>query len=325
MEVNDLKIIFFGTPEFAVESLEALLDEGFNISAVVTMPDKVGGRGNKIIESAVKQCAVKHNLPLLQPVKLSDPGFVGQLRSYGADLFIVIAFRMLPRVVWTMPPLGTFNLHASLLPKYRGAAPINRAIMNGETETGVTTFLLKHELDTGDILMQRRLEIGPDENVGSLYERLMHTGAELTVQTVRTIADGTARPVPQDSLKDIAPSPAPKIFHDDCRIDWTCGAAQIHNQVRGLSPVPGAWCGFTCGGRQGQPETTIKVLETRLAERMPLEPGQIAVGSKKLFVGTGSGTIELLTVQPAGKRPMSALAWLNGVRPWQDGRIPWLL
>lgn len=325
MKVNDLKIIFFGTPEFAVESLEALLDEGFNISAVVTMPDKVGGRGNKIIESAVKQCAVKHNLPLLQPVKLSDPGFVGQLRSYGADLFIVIAFRMLPRVVWTMPPLGTFNLHASLLPKYRGAAPINRAIMNGETETGVTTFLLKHELDTGDILMQHRLEIGPDENVGSLYERLMHAGAELTVQTVRTIADGTARPVPQDSLKDIAPSPAPKIFHDDCRIDWTCGAAQIHNQVRGLSPVPGAWCGFTCGGWQGQPETTIKVLETRLAERMPLEPGQIAVGSKKLFVGTGSGTIELLTVQPAGKRPMSAPAWLNGVRPWQDGRIPWLL
>ena len=195
-----MKIVFFGTPEFAVESLEALINDGADICAVVTMPDKVGGRGNKVIESDVKKCAVAHGLPVLQPVKLSDPAFLEQLASYGADLFIVIAFRMLPRVVWTMPPLGTFNLHASLLPQYRGAAPINRAIMNGEKVTGVTTFLLKHEIDTGDILMQEAVEIGPDENIESLYDRLMKVGSRLTLATVKALAEGTAKPIPQDSL-----------------------------------------------------------------------------------------------------------------------------
>ena len=200
IEMKQLRIVFFGTPEFAVESLEALIGAGFDIAAVVTMPDKIGGRGHRVIESAVKLAAIAHGLPVLQPEKLSAPEFVDRLKEIAADLFIVIAFRMLPRVVWTMPPMGTFNLHASLLPRYRGAAPINRAIMNGETRTGVTTFLLKHEIDTGDILAQESTAIGPDENVGSLYGRLMKIGAGLTVSTVRAIAEGTTKPVPQDNV-----------------------------------------------------------------------------------------------------------------------------
>ena len=200
IEMKQLRIVFFGTPEFAVESLEALIGAGFDIAAVVTMPDKIGGRGHRVIESAVKLAAIAHGLPVLQPEKLSAPEFVDRLKEIAADLFIVIAFRMLPRVVWTMPPMGTFNLHASLLPRYRGAAPINRAIMNGETRTGVTTFLLKHEIDTGDILAQESTAIGPDENVGSLYGRLMKIGAGLTLSTVRAIAEGTAKPVPQDNV-----------------------------------------------------------------------------------------------------------------------------
>lgn len=325
MELKDLKIIFFGTPEFAVESLEALLQAGADIAAVVTMPDKIGGRGNKVIESAVKRCAVAHGLPLLQPVKLSDPDFVQQLRDYGADLFIVIAFRMLPRVVWQMPPMGTFNLHASLLPQYRGAAPINRAIMNGETRSGVTTFLLKHEIDTGDILMQEAVEIGPDEDLGSLYDRLMAVGARLTVETVAAIAQGTAKPIPQDSLLGgCEPTPAPKIFHDDCRMDFAKGSAAMHNLVRGLCPVPGAWCELTLGGPDGAPETTLKVLKTARCSTSKLRPGELAAEGRRVCVGTSDGDLELLQVQPAGKRPMAAADWYNGLRANQNGRLPYL-
>lgn len=326
MDIKDLKIVFFGTPEFAVESLEALLAAGCNVCAVVTMPDKVGGRGNKVIESAVKKCALAHGLPLLQPVKLSDPAFVDELRGFGADLFIVIAFRMLPRVVWMMPPLGTFNLHASLLPQYRGAAPINRAMMNGEKRTGVTTFLLKHEIDTGDILRQESTPIDPDENVASLYDRLMHIGARLTVDTVRELAEGTAKPIPQDELLGGAvPTPAPKIFHDDCRIDWNKSAATVHNLVRGLSPVPGAWCELSLGGPDGHAETTLKVLETCVdAEPEPLSPGELAVAGKQLHCGTADGSVTLITVQPAGKKAMAATAWYNGLQPAKNNRIPWL-
>lgn len=324
MDIKDLGIVFFGTPEFAVESLEALIDNGFNIKAVVTMPDKIGGRGHKVIESAVKLCAVRHGLPLLQPEKLSDPQFVGQLREIGADLFIVIAFRMLPRVVWTMPPLGTFNLHGSLLPKYRGAAPINRAIMNGETETGVTTFMLKHEIDTGDILRQESIEIGPDENVGSVYERLMHLGARLTVDTVRHIATGDLKAMPQDELtKGVEPIPAPKIYHEDCRIDWHGTRAAVHNQVRGLSPVPGAWCSLAMGDEEPGQQSTLKVLATAIPDASePLVPGELLLKGGEVYAGAADGSVRLVTVQAAGKRAMPAADWYRGLRADENGRKP---
>lgn len=315
MTEKDLKIVFFGTPDFAVESLEALISGGFNVAAVVTMPDKVGGRGHKVIESAVKKCAVAHNLPLLQPERLSDPIFVEQLKEIGADLFIVIAFRMLPRVVWQMPPMGTFNLHGSLLPKYRGAAPINRAIMNGETETGVTTFMLQHEIDTGDILQQESITINPDENFESVYNRLMHIGAGLTLDTVRNIVAGTLTPMPQDEiLKGAEPTPAPKIFTEDCRIDWSKSAAEVHNHVRGLSPIPSAWTTVTSEGSEEQ-GSILKILETRLAPgEATLRPGNMTFVGKSVLVGTADGVIKLLTVKPEGKRAMPAADWFRGLR-----------
>ena len=237
-KLQDIKIVFFGTPEFAVASLDALVSKGANIAAVVTMPDKPAGRGHKMYQSDVKKYAEAHGLPLLQPANLKDPQFIDVLQAIGADLFIVIAFRMLPQAVWQMPPLGTFNLHASLLPKYRGAAPINWAVMNGETETGVTTFMLKHEIDTGDILSQRKIEILPTDNVGDVHDRLMAIGAEEVVKTVEMIAAGTAKPMPQPEGEF---TPAPKIFKEDCHIDWSQNTETIHNQVRGLSPYPAAY------------------------------------------------------------------------------------
>lgn len=327
MKPNNIKIVFFGTPDFAVESLRRLLGEGYDVRAVVTMPDKTGGRGNRIIESAVKKFAVEAGLPVLQPQKLSDPAFVESLRALDADLFIVIAFRMLPRVVWTMPPLGTFNLHGSLLPQYRGAAPINHAIINGEKRTGVTTFLLKHEIDTGDILGQESIEIGPDEDFGTVYDRLMHIGADLTVRTVADIAAGTINPMPQDTLDTTELKGAPKIFHDDCRVDWRKDASAVHNLVRGLSPLPGAWCEFSLGGAQGAALSSLKVLRTRLAgpEAPALQPGELVQTGRKVLCGCGCGAVELITVQPSGKKAMDASAWYNGLRAGTDGRCPWLL
>ena len=216
MKKEDLKIVFFGTPDFAVESLKRLVDNGFHVAAVVTMPDKPAGRGHHLLQSAVKQYAVAQGLPLLQPVNLKDEEFVNELRAIGADLHIVIAFRMLPQVVWAMPPLGTFNLHASLLPKYRGAAPINWAVMNGDTETGVTTFFLKHEIDTGDIIEQRSVPIARTDNVEAVHDRLMMLGADMVLHTVQSIVDGTVTPIPQDQLLTAGeePTPAPKIFKE---------------------------------------------------------------------------------------------------------------
>lgn len=323
--MNNPKIVFFGTPEFAVASLDALVSNGCDVAAVVTMPDKAAGRGQHLSQSAVKKYALEHNLPVLQPEKLKDPAFVEALSGIGADLFIVIAFRMLPEVVWQMPPLGTFNLHASLLPLYRGAAPINRAVMNGDTQTGVTTFMLKHEIDTGDILRQEKIEIGPDENVGSVHDRLMELGAELTLDTVRHIAAGDLTPIPQDKLMEgLAPTPAPKIFKEDCRIDWTKSANEIHNHVRGLSPYPAAWCDMKLFADQVETATTVKVLETRMSEipDLVLAPGELALYGKRAYAGTKDGLIELLLVQPAGKRPMSAVDYMRGLRIGENGRSP---
>lgn len=315
MQNNKLKIVFFGTPEFASASLEALIENKYDVAAVVTMPDKHAGRGHKLITSHVKDTAAKYNLPILQPEKLRDPIFLEQLREIGADLFVVIAFRMLPREVWSMPPKGTFNLHASLLPKYRGAAPINRAIMNGETKTGVTTFLLKHEIDTGDILLQREVDILPEDNVGSLYDKLMEVGKGAVIETLDMIAEERVKPIPQS---DEAASPAPKIFAETCCIDWADDAVKIHNLVRGLSPYPGARATVQTADDK---KTEIKIYKTNLPESGDIDylekspVGTISIHKKQLFVHTGNGVIEVLELQPAGKRRMTAADYLVGNQP----------
>lgn len=315
MTKEDLRIVFFGTPEFAVESLDTLVKAGYDIAAVVTAPDKAAGRGHKMLQSAVKQYAVAHNLPLLQPVSLKATEFVDELRAVGANLFIVIAFRMLPEVVWTMPELGTFNLHASLLPRYRGAAPINWAVINGDKETGVTTFFLKHEIDTGDIISQEAITIGDDECAGSVHDRLMQLGARLTLNTVDDIVAGTVKPMPQDAIADREVSAAPKIFKDTCRIDWTANAATVHNLVRGLSPYPAAWTTMTDEDKGAA--TDIKIIRTRLDEKdnTHTEPGRIVTDSKTLYVECGQGRVEIIELQPAGKKRMATAEWLRGARP----------
>lgn len=311
MDKKDLKIVFFGTPEFAVESLDRLVTEGFDVAAVVTATDKPAGRGHRLLQSAVKTYALEHNLLVLQPASLKDPEFIALLRTINADLFIVIAFRMLPEEVWAMPRLGTFNLHGSLLPRYRGAAPINWAIINGDSETGVTTFFLKHEIDTGDIIDQSRISVGADENFGSVYDRLMHIGADLTVDTVRRIIDGTLTTTPQDSAGMEAPTPAPKIFKDTCHIDWSRPANDIHNLVRGLSPVPAAWTTLVT---PSVPELAVKIYATSVSDRsMKGNPGGIIVDSSKLFVCCGDNRpVEILELQPAGKKRMSAADYIRG-------------
>ena len=243
MTKEDLRIVFFGTPDFAVESLRRLVEGGYNIVGVVTMPDKIAGRGHRLIQSAVKQYAVEQGLHVMQPERLKDEAFVTELRSLNAQLHIVIAFRMLPEVVWAMPPLGTFNLHASLLPKYRGAAPINWAVMNGDKVTGVTTFFLKHEIDTGDVIQQQSIEIGRTDNVEAIHDRLMMLGAGMVIDTVDAIIAGTVKPIPQEQMLTAGeqPTPAPKIFTETCRIDWNRPAEQLYNHIRGLSPYPAAW------------------------------------------------------------------------------------
>lgn len=313
MTKEDLRIVFFGTPEFAVESLDTLVKAGYNIAAVVTAPDKAAGRGHKMLQSAVKQYAVAHNLPLLQPVSLKAPEFVDELRAIGANLFIVIAFRMLPEVVWTMPELGTFNLHASLLPRYRGAAPINWAVINGDKETGVTTFFLKHEIDTGDIISQEAITIGDDECAGSVHDRLMALGARLTLKTVDDIVAGTVTPLPQDAIAGREVSAAPKIFKDTCRIDWSAKATDVHNLVRGLSPYPAAWTTLAEEGKESA--TDVKIIRTAISRRdgTNCEPGRIVTDGRTLTVGCGDGSVEILELQPAGKKRMTAAEWLRGV------------
>lgn len=314
MTQRKLKIVFFGTPEFAVASLDKLVKEGHDIVAVVTMPDKIAGRGHKLIESDVKKYAVANGLPVLQPEKLKAPEFVDTLRSLEADLFIVIAFRMLPEVVWTMPPLGTFNLHASLLPKYRGAAPINWAVINGEKETGVTTFFLKHEIDTGDIIGRRSIPINPEDNVGIIHDKLMALGAEMVAETVSEIENGTVKSSPQPEGEFI---PAPKIFKETCKIDWTKPTESIHNLVRGLSPYPAAWCGFI-DSRNPEEINDIKIYATSIADTSAMsqgKPGEVTVIKDKLMVTTGDGILEIKSLQPAGKKRMDADAFLRGYKP----------
>ena len=302
-----------GTPEFAVAALEKLITSGKNIVAVVTAPDRPAGRGQQLITSPVKDCATKYNIPVLQPEKLKDPVFIDQLKSYNADLQIIVAFRMLPEVVWNMPQKGTFNLHASLLPKYRGAAPINWAIINGETETGVTTFFLQHEIDTGNIIFQEKETIDENENVGSLYEKLKNKGAELVLKTVTAIEENKYPQVPQQ-MENIL-MPAPKIFKETCEVDWGHTSNQIHNFVRGLSPYPAAWT--TLNGKN------LKIFETRkniLNENLNyvdinIDKLIIKTDQKSfIYFKTSDGWINVLELQLEGKKRMKVNEFLRGYK-----------
>lgn len=299
-----------GTPDFAVESLRALVEGGYNVVAVVTMPDKPAGRGHQLQYSAVKQYALSVGLPLLQPERLKDESFLQELRSYSADLQIVVAFRMLPEVVWNMPRLGTFNLHASLLPQYRGAAPINWAVMNGDTETGATTFMLQHEIDTGNIILQERISIADDENVGSVHDRLMMMGANLVTCTVDTIIDaenqGVALPtIPQNN--DIELRQAPKIFKDTCAIDFSRPAQQVYNHIRGLSPYPAAWI-------NQMPATHPLAELLKGAKVYKAAVTQLSEQKGHIIVPCADGYIDILELQLPGKKRMDASALLNGLK-----------
>jgi len=315
-----MRIAYFGTPEFAASQLEAILAAGYEVAVVVTMPDKPAGRGQKIQYSEVKKTALQHNLPLLQPEKLRDQLFLQQLASFHADLFIVVAFRMLPAAVWQMPRLGTFNLHASLLPQYRGAAPINFAIINGETETGLTTFFLNEEIDKGAVILREKVAIRPDENAGELHDELMLLGNKVVVETIRKIEEGNVVALEQDKMEtDCGLKPAPKISKEFCKIDWSRDLQSVYNHIRGLSPYPAAHTILTSdeGGR-----VEMKVFAAEMETAQPKEAtGSILTDNKKyLKVALADGYLLLTEVQQAGKKRMSIADFLRGtqfVGPWK--------
>ena len=304
---KDLRIIYMGTPEFAVPSLEILINHGWNVVAVITAPDKPKGRGQKMIPSPVKECALKYDIPVLQPTNLKSPEFLEDLKNFHADIQVVVAFRMLPEVVWNMPPKGTFNLHASLLPNYRGAAPINWAIINGEKETGITTFFLKHEIDTGSIIFQEKEPILEEDNIGSLYERLMNKGANLVLKTIEAVAEGNIEAKPQDERMAI--HHAPKIFKETCEIHWEKPAKEIHNLVRGLSPYPAAWT--TLDGKN------CKIFRTEITNSNieGMEPGKFQTDGKTyLRLQTGEGCLNILELQLEGKKRLGIEEFLRGYK-----------
>jgi len=305
---NSHRIIFMGTPEYAVASLDALVQAGYNVVAVITAPDKPGGRGMHLQQSAVKKYAIEKNIPVLQPEKLKNPDFLSLLQSYKADLQVVVAFRMLPEAVWNMPPMGTINVHGSLLPKYRGAAPINWAVINGEKETGVTTFKLQHSIDTGDILLQSSLEIGPEETMGEVHDRMKELGASVLVETVKGLFDGSLLPLPQKDWKE-SPTHAPKIFTETCKIDATKKTVEVHNLIRGLSPFPGAFTHLD--GKM------LKIYKSRIASDhpAPLQPGEwFTDGKKRLSLCCSNGWMDLLEIQLEGKKRMEVHDFLRGYR-----------
>ena len=317
MTKEELRIVYMGTPDFAVESLKALVEGGYNVVGVVTMPDKPIGRHGSVLQaSPVKQYAVEKGLNVLQPVKLKDEAFVEELRSLNADLQIVVAFRMLPEVVWNMPRLGTFNLHASLLPQYRGAAPINWAVINGDTETGITTFFLQHEIDTGRVIQQVKVPISDTDNVGDVHDRLMMLGGQLVVETVDNIINGTVTSVEQDDMlaegEDLRP--APKIFHDTCRIDWKgMNMKRIYDFIRGLSPYPAAWTELVNGDKV----LSVKIFE---AEKLPADSSQysrgmiLTDGKSEVKVAVDGGFLRVKTLQIAGKKKMQTEEFLRGYK-----------
>lgn len=316
MEKN-LRIVYMGTPDFAVAPLERLLAQGYNVVGVVTMPDKAIGRHHDVLQSSpVKQFAVSHDIPVLQPERLRDENFLQQLKALNADLQIVVAFRMLPEVVWAMPPLGTFNLHAALLPQYRGAAPINWAVINGDKETGVTTFFLDHDIDTGRIILQEHIPILPEDNAGTIHDRMMEVGSDLVVRTVEEIIAGTAKAIPQEQFLTDAPlRHAPKIFRETCQIRWNEHTAlSAHNLVRGLSPYPAAWTNLM--NAQGKP-AALKVYRTALTgKRTDGTPvGTLQTDGKTfLHVALQDEWLALEEIQLAGKKRMSVTDFLRGTR-----------
>ncbi len=304
MSEKELRIIFMGTPDFAVPSLEILIENNYNVVAVITAPDKPSGRGLRVQTSPVKDAALKFNLPILQPTALKDSSFIEELKNYNANLQIVVAFRMLPEAVWNMPEIGTFNLHASLLPQYRGAAPINWAIMNGEKETGCTTFFLQHEIDTGDILFAEKEIINEEDTFETLYDRLKIKGASLVLKTVQSIESKNYKPVPQQfssALKN-----APKIHKETCKIDWTKSAEEVRNFIRGLSPYPAAWT--VLNGK------TLKIFKTKISsETNSKNPGEIVSDNKTfLHYTTGNGVLSILELQLEGKKRMAIEEFLRG-------------
>ena len=320
MSGKELRIVFMGTPEFAVESLRCLVEGGYNVVGVITMPDKPAGRGHKIQYSPVKQYALEQGLPLLQPEKLKDEAFLEALRAWKADLQIVVAFRMLPEVVWNMPRLGTFNLHASLLPQYRGAAPINWAVINGETETGITTFFLKHEIDTGEVIQQVRVPIADTDNVGMVHDKLMMLGGKLVVETVDAILDGTVHSIPQEDMTEGELRPAPKIFKDTCRIDWNRPVKKVYDFVRGLSPYPAAWTELV------QPDGNKLVLKIFETEKIMTSPGCPAGtlqtdGKTFLRIAATDGWVGIHALQLPGKKRLKTDELLRGYHVSNDFKV----
>ena len=319
-----MKIIYFGTPEFAASQLEAILAAGYEVPAVVTTPDRPAGRGKQMHASDVKECALRHGLPVLQPEKLKDEAFVEQLRSYNADLFVVVAFRMLPEVVWSMPAKGTINLHASLLPQYRGAAPINHVIINGETETGLTTFILDKEIDTGAMIMQEKLKIGEKMNAGELHDALMALGNKVLVETIRKIENGDIDPESQDAVikkEGLELKPAPKIFKEDCYIDWRKPGREIYNFVRGLSPYPAAHAKIQ--NSEGE-ILDLKVFETDIVPKSDENDRLYSIktdGKSYLEVVLEDSCVKIMEIQQAGKKAMKIAEFLRGARISEDWKI----
>lgn len=317
MQKEDLRIVYMGTPDFAVESLRQLVEGGYNVVGVITMPDKPMGRHGSVLQpSPVKQYALEKGLRVLQPVNLKDEAFVEELRSLKADLQIVVAFRMLPEVVWNMPAMGTFNLHASLLPQYRGAAPINWAIINGDTETGITTFFLKHEIDTGEVIQQVRIPIADADNVEVIHDKLMNLGGRLVTETVDAILAGTVKPVPQEELLKLSDEelrPAPKIFKETCRIDWSKGVKAVYDFVRGLSPYPAAWTELVNADGTSQ---VLKIFQTEKHFFSHEEKiGAVSTDGKTyLRVALTDGYLNILSLQLAGKKRMPVADFLRGYK-----------
>ena len=322
MRGQELRIVFMGTPDFAVASLKALVDGGYNVVGVITAPDKPAGRGKKLTESAVKKYARQNELSVLQPEKMKNPAFLEELKALKPDLQVVVAFRMLPEVVWNLPPLGTFNLHGSLLPQYRGAAPLNWAIINGETKTGVTTFLLDQKIDTGKILFRKEIKIGRNDTVGDIHDRLMETGAKLVLKTVDALASGKFKPVPQSELESEEEiKPAPKIFKEDCKIDWKRDVETVRNLIRGLSPYPAAWANLV--HKENGRTIPCKIFFAQpVISAETASPGTIDSDDENwLNVACENGWLEITELQLSGKKRMKTADFLRGFRGIPDYRF----
>ncbi len=308
--MTNKRIVFMGTPEFAAHCLSTLIEQHFNVVGVVTVADKPAGRGQQIQESAVKKIALANELPILQPIKLKDEDFLGELRAWNADLFVVIAFRMLPEAVWNMPPMGSINLHGSLLPQFRGAAPINHAIIAGEKESGVTTFFIEQEIDMGNILLQERTPIGENETAGELHDRLMHIGANLVCTTLSGVFDGTLKSKSQDEFDLNNLKHAPKIFKADCEINWHKSAQEVHDFIRGLSPYPAAWTTFT------MPEIkTAKIFKTlKTGRKVSSNSGEVLIEKDQLFIACLDEYLEIIELQLEGKKRVKVAEFVRGLR-----------